>query len=72
MRHAHEHWDHEEACQELRDNAGTQFDPEVIDALLDLLGHNAPSVPDRSRDVKLAAAPPRPPTGRSKGWAPGA
>ncbi len=63
----------DEAVAELRAGAGTKFDPEVIDALLDLLGHNAPVVPDRSRDVKLAAAPPRPPTGRgSKGWAPGA
>jgi diguanylate cyclase (GGDEF)-like protein len=62
----------EEAVAELRAGAGTRFDPEVIDALLDLLGHNTPSVPDRSRDVKLAAAPPRPPTGRSKGWAPDA
>jgi HD-GYP domain-containing protein (c-di-GMP phosphodiesterase class II) len=62
----------DEAVAELRAGAGTKFDPEVIDALLDLLGHNAPSVPDRSRDVKLAVAPPRPPTGRSKGWAPGA
>jgi HD-GYP domain-containing protein (c-di-GMP phosphodiesterase class II) len=62
----------DEAVAELRAGAGTKFDPEVVDALLDLLGHNAPRVPDRSRDVKLAAAPPRPPTGRSKGWAPGA
>jgi diguanylate cyclase (GGDEF)-like protein len=62
----------DEAVAELRAGAGTKFDPEVIDALLDLLGHNTPRVPDRSRDVKLAAAPPRPPTGRSKGWAPGA
>jgi HD-GYP domain-containing protein (c-di-GMP phosphodiesterase class II) len=28
---------HEEACKELIDNAGTQFDPEVIDALLKVL-----------------------------------
>jgi diguanylate cyclase (GGDEF)-like protein len=48
-----------EAVAELRAGAGTKFDPEVIDALLDLLGHRAPQVPDRSRDVKLAARPPR-------------
>jgi diguanylate cyclase (GGDEF)-like protein len=64
----------DEAVAELRAGAGTKFDPEVVDALLDLLGHNAPSVPDRSRNVKLAAAPPREPTGRRapRGWAPGA
>jgi diguanylate cyclase (GGDEF)-like protein len=54
----------DEAVTELRAAAGTKFDPEVVDALLDLLGHNAPQVPDRSRHVKLAAPPPRPPTGR--------
>jgi diguanylate cyclase (GGDEF)-like protein len=53
-----------EAVAELRAGAGTKFDPDVVDALLDLLGHNAPKVPDRARDVRLAAAPPRPPTGR--------
>jgi diguanylate cyclase (GGDEF)-like protein len=37
---------HEEACQELRDNAGTQFDPEVIDALLAVL--------DRHREAAAA------------------
>ena len=52
------------AVAELRAATGTKFDPEVIDALLDLLGHNAPAVPDRAANVKLAAAPPRPPTGR--------
>jgi HD-GYP domain-containing protein (c-di-GMP phosphodiesterase class II) len=35
-----------EACQELRDNAGTQFDPEVIDALLSML--------DRYREAAAA------------------
>ena len=37
---------HEEARQELRDNAGTQFDPEVIDALLAVL--------DRHREAAAA------------------
>jgi diguanylate cyclase (GGDEF)-like protein len=62
------------AVAELRAASGAKFDPEVIDALLDLLGHNAPVVPDRARDVKLAAPPPREPTGRRAppGWAPGA
>jgi HD-GYP domain-containing protein (c-di-GMP phosphodiesterase class II) len=66
--------DADQAIAELRAGAGTKFDPEVVDALLDLLGHNAPRVPDRSRDVKLAATPPRPPTGRRQppGWGPGA
>jgi diguanylate cyclase (GGDEF)-like protein len=54
----------EDAVAELRADTGTKFDPEVVDALLDLLGHNAPVVPDRAANVKLAAAPPRPPTGR--------
>ncbi len=63
----------EQAVAELRRSAGTKFDPEAVDALLDLLGHNAPRVPDRARDVKLAARPPRPPAGRTKrGWEPGA
>jgi diguanylate cyclase (GGDEF)-like protein len=51
-----------EAADELRRGAGTQFDPDVIDALLDLLGHQAPQVPDRSEGVRMPAAPPpRPP-----------
>jgi HD-GYP domain-containing protein (c-di-GMP phosphodiesterase class II) len=57
----------------LRAGAGAKFDPEVVDALLDLLGHNAPEVPDRAAGVKLAAPPPREPTGRRSrpGWVPG-
>ncbi len=47
-----------EAVDELRRGAGTQFDPEVVDALLDLLGHNPPQVPDRSAGVRMLAAPP--------------
>jgi diguanylate cyclase (GGDEF)-like protein len=51
-----------EAADELRRCAGTQFDPDVIDALLDLLGHRPPQVPDRSEGVRMPAAPPpRPP-----------
>ena len=41
---------------ELRAGAGTKFDPEVIDALLDLLGHNTPEVPEprRGREARRA------------------
>ena len=49
----------DEAADELRRCAKAQFDPDVVEALLDLLGHNPPQVPDRTRGVKLAAAPPR-------------
>ena len=31
----------ERAIEELRRNAGTQFDPEVVDALLEVLGVNS-------------------------------
>ncbi|HWK27699.1 MAG TPA: diguanylate cyclase [Solirubrobacter sp.] len=64
-----------EAIAALRAAAGSKFDPDVIDALLDLLGHNAPDVPDRAAGVKLAAPPPRDPTSRRSsrpGWVPGA
>jgi HD-GYP domain-containing protein (c-di-GMP phosphodiesterase class II) len=63
----------DDALAELRAQAGAKFDPEVIDALLDLLGHSKPQVPDRSAGVKLAASPPREPTSRRArpGWAPG-
>ncbi|RKQ85031.1 diguanylate cyclase (GGDEF)-like protein [Solirubrobacter pauli] len=60
---------------ELRAGSGSKYDPEVIDALLDLLGHDRPQVPDRAAGVKLAAAPPREATSRRSagppGWAPG-
>ena len=49
--------DHEVVSQ-LRAEAGTKFDPDVIEALLDLLGHNAPDVPDRAAGVKLVAPTP--------------
>jgi HD-GYP domain-containing protein (c-di-GMP phosphodiesterase class II) len=63
----------EAAVAELRAGAGVKFDPEVIDALLDLLGHAPPRVPDRSAGVKLAAPIPPELTGRRKpaSWAPG-
>jgi HD-GYP domain-containing protein (c-di-GMP phosphodiesterase class II) len=59
---------------ELRAQAGAKFDPEVVDALLDLLGHRRPQVPDRAAGVRLAASPPREPASRRarRGWEPGA
>jgi len=63
------------AVSELRAGTGSKYDPDVIDALLDLLGHDKPQVPDRAAGVKLAAAPPKEPTSRRSagppGWAPG-
>jgi HD-GYP domain-containing protein (c-di-GMP phosphodiesterase class II) len=47
-----------EAACELQRGAGKQFDPDVVDALLDLLGHAAPDVPDRSEGIRMPAAPP--------------
>jgi hypothetical protein len=35
------------------------FDPEVIEALLDLLGVDRPEVPDRSVGVRLVAPAPK-------------
>jgi HD-GYP domain-containing protein (c-di-GMP phosphodiesterase class II) len=48
----------EQAMAELRRGAGKQFDPDVVDALLDLLGEERPDVPDRSAGVRMPAAPP--------------
>jgi diguanylate cyclase (GGDEF)-like protein len=53
-----------QAVEELRRGVGSKFDPDVIDALLDLLGHAPPQVPDRAQGVVLpirrpAAPPPR-------------
>jgi putative nucleotidyltransferase with HDIG domain len=39
---------HEEACRELRENAGTQFDPEVVEALLVVLSRR-PDIAGTSR-----------------------
>ena len=50
-----------QAIAELRAGAGSKFDPEVVDALLDLLGHRPPRVPDRAAGVKLPAPVPKPP-----------
>ena len=64
----------DQAIAELQAGAGSKFDPEVIDALLDLLGHNSPQVPNRAQGVKLAALPPREPkSGRTSppDWVPG-
>jgi diguanylate cyclase (GGDEF)-like protein len=56
-----------EAADELRRGAGTQFDPDVVDALLDLLGHEPPQVPDRSQGVRMPSAPsPRQPGRRTR------
>jgi HD-GYP domain-containing protein (c-di-GMP phosphodiesterase class II) len=64
----------DDAVSQLQAGSGTKFDPEVIDALLDLLGHNTPVVPNRAAGVKLAVPPPREATdGRPRpGWVPGA
>jgi diguanylate cyclase (GGDEF)-like protein len=43
----------EQALQELRAGAGQHFDPDVIDALLDLLGEGRTPGPDRALGVKL-------------------
>jgi HD-GYP domain-containing protein (c-di-GMP phosphodiesterase class II) len=56
------------AIAELRAGAGSQFDPEVVDALLDLLGQSRPDVPDRAEGKRLPTTPPRPPR-RGRGWA---
>jgi diguanylate cyclase (GGDEF)-like protein len=48
----------DEAMAELRRGAGKQFDPDVVDALLDLLGQDRPEITDRSAGVRMPAAPP--------------
>jgi diguanylate cyclase (GGDEF)-like protein len=55
-----------DALAELRDGRGTMYDPEVIDALLDLLGEDRPAVPDRARGVRLAAPVPKLPQRRRR------
>ena len=64
----------DQAIAELQAGAGQKFDPDVIDALLDLLGQNSPQVPNRAAGVKLAALPPREPKSRRSSppdWVPG-
>ena len=56
----------EEALAELEDGAGVLYDPEVIDALLDLLGERRPKVPDRARGVRLPGPSPRIPERRRR------
>jgi len=48
-----------DAVAELRAGAGIVYDPEIVEALLDLLGVDKPSVPDRTLGVRLAARTPR-------------
>ena len=45
----------EQAAAHLREGAGTKFDPDVVEALLDLLGHVRPQVPDRADGVRMPA-----------------
>jgi diguanylate cyclase (GGDEF)-like protein len=42
----------EQAIAELRAGARRQFDPDVVEALLDLLGERRPKVPDRTSGVR--------------------
>jgi diguanylate cyclase (GGDEF)-like protein len=55
-----------DALGELRAGAGRIYDPEVIDALLDLLGEQPPQVPDRARGVRLVAPTPKIPERRRR------
>jgi len=57
---------HSAAVEELRAGAGRHFDPEVIDALLDLLGERKPDVPDRSLGVRMPPGVPRPAATRTR------
>ena len=56
----------QDAAAGLRHGAGSQFDPEVVDALLDLLGHAPPQVPDRANGVRMPVRPPQLQTGRGR------
>jgi diguanylate cyclase (GGDEF)-like protein len=54
-----------DAAEELRNGVRAQFDPDVVEALLDLLGHDRPEVVDRASHVRMPSAPPpRPSDGR--------
>jgi diguanylate cyclase (GGDEF)-like protein len=55
-----------EAVQQLSAESGTTFDPEVVDALLDLLGERRLDGPDRARGVRLVAPPPEAPARRGR------
>jgi HD-GYP domain-containing protein (c-di-GMP phosphodiesterase class II) len=55
-----------EAIAELEANKERRFDPEVIDALLDLLGERPPDVRNRALGVRLAAPPPESPASRRR------
>jgi diguanylate cyclase (GGDEF)-like protein len=57
---------HDEAIAELRRGAGHQFDPDVVDALLDLLGEAPPQVPDRATGVHLPVRQPSEPPARER------
>jgi len=48
----------EQALAELRTGAGVSYDPEVVEALLDLLGEDRPAVRDRTLGVRLPAQVP--------------
>jgi diguanylate cyclase (GGDEF)-like protein len=64
----------DDAVTQLQAGSGSKYDPAVVTALLDLLGHNKPDMPDRAAGVKLAAQPPREPSDQRSqpGWVPGA
>jgi diguanylate cyclase (GGDEF)-like protein len=49
----------EHAVAELRAGAGSTYDPEIVEALLDLLGVDRAEQPDRALGVRLAARVPR-------------
>jgi HD-GYP domain-containing protein (c-di-GMP phosphodiesterase class II) len=54
----------EQAFAELRAGVREQFDPDVVEALLDLLGERRPHVADRASGVRMPAAPPSAPAAR--------
>ncbi len=54
-----------EAVAELKAGSGAIFDPEVVDALLDLLGERTPEVPNRARR-RIPGPPPRIPERRRR------